>query len=165
MRSASQRNGSSIFTVAAFARSPQKLAELRERVTVRQGDSRGVPDLREASPITMLWSAFNFSLNKEMRGAFAHFGLPDWFRIELTVAKILGALALLIPTIPNRIKEFAYCGFAITLISAVIAHSSSGDGMSSLDPLLFLGILIVSYFYYYKAQLYKQPAGSGTLRS
>jgi len=37
--------------------------------------------------------------------------------------------------------------------------------MSSLDPLLFLGILIVSYFYYYKAQLYKQPAGSGTLRS
>jgi hypothetical protein len=56
-----------------------------------------------------------------MGGAFAHFGLPDWFRIELTVAKTLGALALLIPTIPNRIKEFAYCGFAITPISAVIA--------------------------------------------
>ena len=72
----------------------------------------------------MLWSACNFSLNKEMRGAFAHFGLPDWFRIELTAAKILGALALLIPTIPNRIKEFAYSGFVITLISAVIAHSS-----------------------------------------
>ena len=41
----------------------------------------------------MLWSAFNFSSKKEMSGAFAHFGLPDWFRIELTVAKILGALA------------------------------------------------------------------------
>jgi hypothetical protein len=91
----------------------------------------------------MLWSAFNFSFNKEMKGAFAHLGLPNWFRIELTVAKILGALALLIPAIPNRIKEFAYCGFAITLISA---------------PLLFLGILIVSYFYYYKAQLHRQPA-------
>jgi hypothetical protein len=63
-----------------------------------------------------------------MKDAFAHLGLPNWFRIELTVAKILGALALLIPTIPNRIKEFAYCGFAITLISAIIAHSSSGDG-------------------------------------
>jgi hypothetical protein len=97
-----------------------------------------------------------------MRGAFAHFGLPDWFRIELTVAKILGVLALLIPTIPNRIKEFAYGGFAITVISAVIAHSSSGDGISSLDPLLFLGILIVSYFYYYKTQPHKQPAGYGT---
>ena len=113
----------------------------------------------------MLWSAFNFSLNKEMRGTFAHFGLPDWFRIELSVAKILGALALVIPTIPNRIKEFAYGGFAITPISALIAHSASGDGISSIDPLLFLGILVVSYFYYYKAQLHQQPAGYGTLRS
>jgi len=106
----------------------------------------------------MLWSAFNFSLNEEMKGAFAHLGLPNWFRIELTVAKILGALALLIPTIPNRIKEFAYCGFTITLISAIIAHFSSGDGISSIDPLVFLGILIVSYLYYYKAQLHKQLA-------
>ena len=108
--------------------------------------------------VIMLWSAFNFSLNKEMKDAFAHLGLPNWFRIELTLAKILGALSLLIPAIPNRIKEFAYCGFAIALTSAIIAHFSSGDGISSLDPLLFLGILAVSYFYYYKAQLHKQPA-------
>ncbi len=56
----------------------------------------------------ILWSAFNFSLNKEMKAAFEHLGLPNWFRIELTVAKILGALALLIPTVPTRMKEFAY---------------------------------------------------------
>ncbi len=98
----------------------------------------------------MLCSALNFSLNKEMEGAFAHLGLPNWFRVELTVAKILGSLALLIPTIPNRIKEFAYCGFAITLISAIIAHSSSGDGLASLDPLVFLGVLVVSYWYYHR---------------
>jgi hypothetical protein len=41
--------------ITAFTRSPQKLGELRERVTVRQGDPRSVPDLREASPITTLW--------------------------------------------------------------------------------------------------------------
>ena len=76
----------------------------------------------------------------------------NWFRVELTVAKILGALALLIPTIPNRIKEFAYFGFAITLISAIIAHSSSGDGIASLDPIVFLGVLIVSYWYYHKSR-------------
>jgi hypothetical protein len=98
----------------------------------------------------MLCSALNFSLNKEMEAAFAHLGLPNWFRVELTVAKILGSLALLIPTIPNRIKEFAYCGFAITLISAIIAHSSSGDGLASLDPLVFLAVLVVSYWYYHK---------------
>jgi DoxX-like family len=111
----------------------------------------------------MLWSAFNFSLNEEMKGAFARLGLPNWFRIELTVAKILGALALIIPTIPNRIKEFAYCGFTITLISATIAHFSSGDGIASIDPLVFLGILIISYFYYYRAQIHRQPATAASL--
>src|SRR5258708_40352583 len=65
-------------------------------------------------------------------------------------SKILGALALLIPTVPTRMKEFAYFGFTITLISAIIAHSSSGDGISSIDPLVFLGILIVSYLYFNK---------------
>ena len=99
----------------------------------------------------MLWSAFNFSFNEEMKGAFAHLGLPGWFRIELTVAKILGVLALLIPMMPNRIKEFAYFGFALTIISASIAHLSSGDGiLHGLEPLVFLGILIVSYLYYHK---------------
>jgi hypothetical protein len=101
--------------------------------------------------VIMLWSAFNFSFNEEMKGGFAHLGLPGWFRIELTVAKILGALALLIPMIPRRIKEFAYFGFALTIVSASIAHLSSGDGIwHGLEPLVFLGILGVSYWYYYK---------------
>jgi DoxX-like protein len=100
----------------------------------------------------MLWSAFNFSFNEEMKGGFAHLGLPSWFRIELTVAKVLGALALLIPMIPGRIKEFAYFGFALTIVSASIAHLSSGDGiLHGLEPLVFLGILIVSYLSYHQA--------------
>jgi hypothetical protein len=99
----------------------------------------------------MLWSAFNFSFNQEMKGAFAHLGLPGWFRLELTIAKILGALAILIPRVPNRIKEFAYFGFALTIVSASVAHLSSGDGIwHGLEPLVFLGILMVSYWYYHK---------------
>ena len=99
----------------------------------------------------MLWSALNFAFNPAMKGAFAHLGLPNWFRIELTVAKIFGALALLIPTIPHRIKEFAYFGFAITLISASIAHLSSGDGiLFEIGHLVFFISLVVSYLYYHK---------------
>src|SRR5690606_32368685 len=87
-------------------------------------------------------------------GAFVHLGLPHYFKIELTIAKILGVLVLLIPNIPPKIKEFAYFGFAITLISASIAHFSVGDVhrpplyfLYILDPLIFLGILAVSYSY------------------
>ena len=50
----------------------------------------------------MLWSALNFAFNPATKGAFAHLGLPNWFGLELTVAKILGAFALLIPMVPYR---------------------------------------------------------------
>ena len=97
----------------------------------------------------MVFSAINFNLRNPlgpMKGAFAHLGLPDYFRIELTIAKILGVLALLMPNVPYKIREFAYFGFGITLISASIAHSSSGDSlMFIVDPLVFLSLLIVSY--------------------
>ena len=95
-------------------------------------------------------SAYYFAFTEGAKGAFAHFGLPGYFRIELTIAKVLGALVLVVPGIPGRLKEFAYAGFAITLVSAIIAHSSSGDGLASMDPLVFLGILVVSYLYYHK---------------
>src|SRR5687767_1466573 len=77
----------------------------------------------------MMISAFYFSFSAEAKGAFAHLGLPNYFRIELTVAKVLGALALLIPAVPKPIKEFAYFGIAITILSASIAHAASGDGI------------------------------------
>lgn len=101
----------------------------------------------------MFLSAINFSLKHPYgpaNSSFTHLGLPDYFKKELTVAKILGALALIIPIVPPKIKEFAYFGFAITLISACVAHFSSGDGTMSLDPLIFLGILIISYWYFHK---------------
>src|SRR5580700_5780611 len=52
---------------------------------------------------------------------FAHLGFPDYFRIELSWAKLLG-VALLLAPVPARLKEWAHAGFAIDLASAVIAH-------------------------------------------
>ena len=59
--------------------------------------------------------------------AFAHLGFPDYFRVELAWAKLLGVVLLLAP-VSARLKEWAYAGFAITLGSALIAHFSVGDG-------------------------------------
>ena len=60
-------------------------------------------------------------------------------------------MALLIPSIPFKAKEFAYAGFAITLVSASIAHFSSGDPLLFvIDPLLFLGALVTSYLFFNK---------------
>jgi hypothetical protein len=59
--------------------------------------------------------------------AFTHLGFPDYFRVELAWAKLLGVVLLLAPVAP-RLKEWTYAGFAITLISALIAHLAVGDG-------------------------------------
>jgi hypothetical protein len=59
--------------------------------------------------------------------AFTHLGFPAYFRVELSWAKLLG-VALLLAPVPARLKEWAYAGFAITLVSALIAHISAGDG-------------------------------------
>jgi hypothetical protein len=99
----------------------------------------------------MLWSALNFAFNPNMKEAFAHFGLPNWFRIELTTAKILGVFALVTPRLPVFIKDFAYVGFAITLVSASVAHLSSGDPIwLPIAHSMFLISLVVSYKYCHK---------------
>ncbi|MFN8282093.1 MAG: DoxX family protein [Chitinophagales bacterium] len=101
--------------------------------------------------LMMLFSAYNYFTNEEMKAGFVHLGFPNYFRIELAVAKILGALILLIPVFPKQVKEFAYSGFIITFVSAFIAHVSSSDPISiAIMPLAFLVILLISYIYYQK---------------
>lgn len=96
----------------------------------------------------MLFSAFNYLTNEDMKGAFVHLGFPTYFRIELAIAKIIGAVILLLPNLPKRIKDGAYFGFAIVFISAFIAHTSTGDPISiAVMPLIFLSMLLVSYIY------------------
>lgn len=89
--------------------------------------------------------------------AFTHLGLPHYFKVELTIAKLLGVIALVVPSVPHRIREIAYVGFGITLISASVAHFSVGDAATPplyflyiLDPLFFLALLIVSYRAYHR---------------
>ena len=101
----------------------------------------------------MLLSAYYFCFAAQAKDAFTHLGLPNYFRLELTVAKLLGGSALLIPFVPKRIKEFAYFGVGLTIASAIIAHRASGDGISHvIDPLIILGILVVSYVYHHKRE-------------
>jgi len=63
----------------------------------------------------------------QVADAFKHLGFPPYFRVELSWAKFIGIAVLLAPA-PARLKEWAYAGCAITLVSALIAHFSVGDG-------------------------------------
>src|SRR6478736_3596546 len=80
--------------------------------------------------------------------AFAHLGFPDYFRVELSWAKLLGVVILLAP-VPPRLKEWAYAGFAIDLVSALIAHLAVGDGPAAWGWAVGTGVLwALSYFFW-----------------
>lgn len=101
--------------------------------------------------LMMLFSAFAYLTNPEMATGFRHLGFPDYFRVELAVAKAVGALALLVPAVPVRVKEWAYAGFGLTFLSASVAHTMSGDPLAArLAPLVFLLVLGISYVYFLK---------------
>ena len=84
--------------------------------------------------------------------AFAHLGFPDYFRVELAWAKLLGVVVLLAP-VAARLKEWAYAGFAITLVSALVAHFSVGDGPEAWGWAAGTSVLwALSYFFWCRVQ-------------
>ncbi|MBN7813055.1 DoxX family protein [Algoriphagus sp. H41] len=101
----------------------------------------------------MLFSGFLYLTSPDLEAAFTHLGFPAYFRIELGLAKLIGALLLLIPAVPATLKLFAYFGFGLTFVSAIVAHIASGDAMSvSFAPFVFLVLLVVSYGYWGKIE-------------
>src|SRR2546428_7853354 len=65
----------------------------------------------------MSFSAYAQLRLPQVAEAFTHLGFPAYFRVELSWAKLLGAVLMLAP-VPARLKEWAYAGFAINLASA-----------------------------------------------
>lgn len=85
--------------------------------------------------VEMIFTAYWEWFTPQAAQAFARLGFPAAsFRVELSVAKMLGVLALLVPAIPARVKEWAYAGFAFNLVSALIAHASIHDRHAAFAP-------------------------------
>jgi hypothetical protein len=80
-----------------------------------------------------------------------HLGYPPYFGNALVIFKVLGVLALIIPAVPKRIKEWAYAGFAFDFIFAAISHGAvDGINGNTFFPFIVLAILVVSYVSYHK---------------
>lgn len=75
---------------------------------------------------------------------------PSYFGLELDILKIIGALLILIPLIPTMLKEWAYVGFGILLLSASLAHFIADGWIKGIAPLVPFAILAASYYYFRK---------------
>jgi hypothetical protein len=106
--------------------------------------------------VLMLISAISsFFPNPQSIAMMKHLGYPYSVLTLLSVAKILGIIAILVPGFP-RLKEWAYAGFSFDLIGAVFAGLAAGDPLLQWMPVL-IGIIFVfiSYYLYHRI---KNPA-------
>jgi DoxX-like family len=104
--------------------------------------------------LQMSFTAYAEVALPQVAEAFTHLGFPaTYFRVELSLAKLLGVLLLLAP-VPTRLKEWAYAGFGINLASALIAHLSVGDGPEAWGWAAATGVLWgLSYFFWRRLQV------------
>ena len=93
-----------------------------------------------------------FTSQTEMaKEGIKHLGYPEYFGNALVVFKVVGALLLIIPQVPKRIKEWAYAGFAFDFIFASISHFAvDGFNFQLFFPLIILAIMLVSYYSYHQ---------------
>jgi len=91
------------------------------------------------------FAAFSYLTgNSHAVEGFAHVGYPQQLRILLGIAKLLGAITLVVPGLP-KLKEWAYAGFTFAWIAAFVAHYVAKDGPRAFMPLVLLVFLAISY--------------------
>jgi uncharacterized membrane protein YphA (DoxX/SURF4 family) len=92
-----------------------------------------------------------------------HLGYPVYFLPFIGVAKLLGAVALLIPGFP-RIKEWVYAGFVYDLTAAVYSSICVGDPASGWLPILIGFVLIAAaYIFHHKKLRAIAPSNANNL--
>jgi hypothetical protein len=78
-------------------------------------------------------------------------GYPTYFVIFISLAKIAGAAAILVPAL-NKIKEWAYAGLFFDLIGAIVSVSATSKKFepSTLFILLPVVLGVLSYIFWNK---------------
>lgn len=82
---------------------------------------------------------------------FRAIGYPHHLLILLGVLEVVGVLALILPQVSFRLKEWAYAGFVFLYIGALVAHIAVNDAISlTAQPIISFVVLAVSYIYFHK---------------
>lgn len=76
-------------------------------------------------------------------------GYPDYFAVALILFKFIGTLAILVPAVPSRLKEWAYAGLSFNLLFAIISHIVI-DGNTGFIMLPVVVLIILGFSYVYK---------------
>ena len=111
-----------------------------------------------STSIICLFALSAVQMNSEMAiEGSKHVLIPRYLSIEISIGQLIGLVLLIVPAIPKRFKEWAYVGFGIMYISALVAHIAVGDPFIpfGLMAVLFFGLLLCSYISFHKLEAAK----------
>ncbi|HEV2720697.1 MAG TPA: DoxX family protein [Thermoanaerobaculia bacterium] len=87
----------------------------------------------------------NAMRSKESMAVFHHLGYPDYFATMLGIAKVLGAVAIVLP-VPRVLREWAYAGLTFDVTAALISILAVGDPIkNTILPIVFIVLTLTSY--------------------
>lgn len=86
--------------------------------------------------------------NPQVVDGFKLLGYPYYFAVILGIAKLLGAVALVLP-LWERIKEWAYAGFTFVFLGATLTHIATSTPW--VAPFISLLVLLASYLFWKRA--------------
>jgi hypothetical protein len=89
---------------------------------------------------------------KDEADMMTHLGYPAYILTILGVWKILGVIAVLLPSgrqpLLNLVKEWAYAGFFFAMSGAVFSHLATADSAKAFfGPILLLILTVVSWYF------------------
>jgi hypothetical protein len=111
-----------------------------------------------STSIICLFALSAVQMNSEMAiEGSKHVLIPRYLSIEISIGQLIGLVLLIVPAVPKRFKEWAYVGFGIMYISALVAHLAVGDPFIpfGLMAVLFFGLLLCSYISFHKLEAAK----------
>jgi hypothetical protein len=111
--------------------------------------------------LMMLFSSISsLMMMSKSEELFKTLNMPSYLISFLSVAKLLGVIAILVPGFP-RLKEWAYAGLIFDLIGAMYCSYSVAKTTSDWLPIIiFIALGFTSYFLYHRktSAMAPQPA-------
>lgn len=93
----------------------------------------------------LLLSATSYLFHQATIEGVSDLGFPDFFRVQLAILKLVAVLILLIPSVPIQVKEWAYSGVGLFLITAIVAHIAHKDSyLITIVNVALLAVLVTS---------------------
>jgi uncharacterized membrane protein YphA (DoxX/SURF4 family) len=92
---------------------------------------------------------FELTQPAQLTDTLDRLGFPHYALVLIGLGKIAGGVVVLIPQ-TDRLKEWAFAGFAVDFYGAIGSHVISGDTLEQTAPSMFVALFLAAAYFVWK---------------